>query len=471
VVLALPSEAAAANSLDLGTAATYSILAGSTVTNTGLTDVAGDVGVSPGPAITGFPPGVAHGVVHAGDLQAAQAQVDLGAAYNGAASRGGATAVGAALTSATLTPGVYNAAAALDLSGVLTLDALGDADAEFVFQIGTALTTASATQIVTVNGAQACHVYWQVGSSATLGTATSFLGSIMAMQSITLTTGAALEGRALARVAAVTLDTNAITEPDCAASPTVTATVTETVTAAPAAEAVTAPPETETVTQTVTAPPVTETVTQTVSAAPVTVTDTVTGAPVTQTVTAPPATETVTQTVTAPPVTETVTQTVSAAPVTVTDTVTGAPITETVAAPPGTEPGEISVASIAEGGSADTPSGSTTEPSAVPSATSAGSITSASGVQPAGESSSVSTFRGSALNSASADPTDAVPNSASSSHSDALATTGVSPKLRLLLGLGSLLPILGTGLLLAARRSRFRTSVSSLNPPRPHSHR
>ena len=194
----------------LGTAETYAVLAGSTVTSTGDTTVDGDLGVSPGSAVTGFPPGIlSNGVFHVADAPAIQAQVDLVAAYNDVAGRGVDATLAAGLGGTTLTPGVYDSAdTTFGITGTLTLDAQGDANAVFIFQAGSTLTTASGSDVVLINGAQAGNVFWQVGSSATLGTDSTFAGSILALTSITLTTGANVEGRVLARNGAVTMDSN-----------------------------------------------------------------------------------------------------------------------------------------------------------------------------------------------------------------------------------------------------------------------
>ncbi|HVF52277.1 MAG TPA: ice-binding family protein [Actinomycetota bacterium] len=204
----------------LGTADSFAVLAGTTVTNTGPTVVTGDLGVSPGNAVTGFPPGVVQsGTIHAGDAVAAQAQQDLAAAYNDAAGRACNTVLtGQDLGGLTLTQGVYCFASTAQLTGTLTLDAQGNPDAVFIFQIGSALTTASGSRINLINGAQACNVFWQVGSSATLGTTTQFAGTIMALTSITANTDANILGRALARNGATTLDSNDITRQSCAAA-------------------------------------------------------------------------------------------------------------------------------------------------------------------------------------------------------------------------------------------------------------
>ncbi len=202
----------------LGTAQHFAVLAGSAVTNTGPTVITGNLGVWPGTAITGFPPGlVTGGTIHAADATAMQAQSDVTTAYNTLASMAiTADMTGQDLGGLTLTPGVYFFSTSAQLTGTLTLNTLGNPQSVFVFQVGTTLTTASNSVVTTINGSDDCNVYWQVGSSATLGTGTSFQGNILALASITLTTGANIpHGRALARNGAVTLD-NVNIVPGCA---------------------------------------------------------------------------------------------------------------------------------------------------------------------------------------------------------------------------------------------------------------
>ena len=206
-----PGSVFAATSPSLGTALNFTVLAGSTVTNTGPTVVTGNLGLDPGSAVTGFPPGIVTGVKHVSDAVALQAKNDLVTAYTEAANAPTTSDLtGLDLGGMNLTPGVYKFDSSAQLTGPLTLSGNG----VFIFQISSTLTTASNSTVLLTNGAQACAVYWQVGSSATLGSATHFQGNLMALTSITLTTGAnILTGRALARNGALTLDSNQITPP------------------------------------------------------------------------------------------------------------------------------------------------------------------------------------------------------------------------------------------------------------------
>jgi hypothetical protein len=201
----------------LGSAATFEALAGSTVTNTGPTIITGgDLGLSPGSAVTGFPPGTLTppSVMHVTDPIAAQAELDLTTAYIYTAGLPGGAVLPADLSGLTFAPGLYKNSSTVMLSaGNVTLDAQGDANAVFIFQISSTLTTLGSTQVVLSGAAQAKNVFWQVGSSATLGTNSIFEGTIMSLQSITLDTGATLTGRVLARTGAVTMDSNIITAP------------------------------------------------------------------------------------------------------------------------------------------------------------------------------------------------------------------------------------------------------------------
>ncbi|MDL2334654.1 MAG: ice-binding family protein [Chloroflexota bacterium] len=216
---AVTGNVAASQAVGLGTADAFAVLGGSTVTNTGPSVVNGDLGVSPGSAVTGFPPGNVNGTIHAADAAAAQAQADLTAAYNNVAGQAcDSDLTGQDLGGLTLTAGVYCFSSSAGLTGTLKLNAQGVSAARFIFQIGSTLTTASSSSVRLINGARPCNVFWQVGASATLGTTTSFIGNIMALTSITMTTGATLKGRALARNGAVTLDTNVITKATCDAN-------------------------------------------------------------------------------------------------------------------------------------------------------------------------------------------------------------------------------------------------------------
>jgi hypothetical protein len=219
LAIVLPASAQAAT-VGLGTADSAAVLAGSTVTNTGPSVISGDVGVYPGTVVSGFPPGlVLGGTIHAADGVAMKAKADLTTAYDDAAGRSSGDTISADLAGSTLTPGVYTSATSLGLSGDLTLDAQGDPDAVFVFQAGSTLTAGSGSRVLVVNGAQSCNVFWQVGSSATIGSDSAFAGNILALTSISLTTGATLNGRALARNGAVTLDSNLVTKATCATPP------------------------------------------------------------------------------------------------------------------------------------------------------------------------------------------------------------------------------------------------------------
>lgn len=209
---AAPVSSSWAQAPSLGTAGSFAVLAGSTVTNTGPTVIDGDVGVSPGSAVTGFPPGIVNGVIHAADAVASQAQLDNLTAYNTLAGRPIASNLtGQDLGGKTLIAGVYGFNTSAQLTGQLILDGQGNPNSVFIINIGSTLTTASGSSILLINGAQGGNVFFRVGSSATLGTATSFTGDILALTSITLNTGATLIcGAAFAQNGAVTLDTNTI---------------------------------------------------------------------------------------------------------------------------------------------------------------------------------------------------------------------------------------------------------------------
>jgi hypothetical protein len=198
--------------ITLGTAETFAVLGASTVTNTGATQIRGNLGVSPGTAVVGFPPGIMEvGTIHAGDAFAARAQADLTTAYNTAAALPCKfNLTGHDLGGLTLTPAVYCFDTSAQLTGALVLDFTHGSKSGFVFQIGSTLTTASNSTVSLANCTKDCYIIWQVGSSATLGTSTKFSGDIMAKASITLTTGVNMCGRALAETGAVTMDADIV---------------------------------------------------------------------------------------------------------------------------------------------------------------------------------------------------------------------------------------------------------------------
>ncbi len=209
----IPVQTTSHGTVALSGASGLAVLAGSGITSTGATVITGDIGLSPGTSVGGFPPGVLNGVLHINDEIANQAKVALTAAYNDAAGRTSTDIVTLSgnIGGLTLTPGLYKSTSSLAISsGDLTLDAKGNADAVFIIQIATTLTTTSGRKVILSGGAQASHIFWQVGSSATFGTTSVFKGTVMAMQSITLNTGATLNGKVLARTGAVTMAGNTI---------------------------------------------------------------------------------------------------------------------------------------------------------------------------------------------------------------------------------------------------------------------
>jgi len=222
--LAVVPAASQAAAVQLGTVSPFVVLGGATVTNTGPSVLNGDLGVAPGTALVGFGlPAVVNGATHDNDGVAQQAQADLATAYDVAAGQPVAPAddlTGTDLGNRTLTAGAYRFTSSAQLTGALTLDAQGDPNAQFVFEIASALTTASASSVVLVNGASPCNVFWQVGSSATLGTTTAFQGSLMALTSISLDDGATVTGRMLARNGQVSLIDNVLGAPQCAVGST-----------------------------------------------------------------------------------------------------------------------------------------------------------------------------------------------------------------------------------------------------------
>lgn len=233
------SADAAQAPVGLGTADNFAVLSGQGITNTGPTTVNGDLGTSPNPAVTGAGLTV-NGSIHAADAVASQAQADTTIAYNDAAGRTPVSTVATELGGQILTAGVYNSAAGtFGITGTLTFDAQGDPNAVFILQAGSTLITASNSTVALVNDASACNVFWQVGSSATLGTNSTFRGTILALESITVTTGVTIDGRALARNGAVTLDTDTITRATCTTPKTTGITVTSSASPSDSGESVT----------------------------------------------------------------------------------------------------------------------------------------------------------------------------------------------------------------------------------------
>lgn len=212
----------------LGSASSFVVLAGAGTTNTGVTTLGGDIGTSPTPAMTGMgvngtdPDRVVFtgdGVNHANDGVTQGAKHALLTAYGNAKQQQSDATVSADLGGQRLTRGVYTSGSTMGLTGPLTLDAEGDPDAVFVFQVGSSLTTASSSSVVLVGEAQACNVFWQVEEDASLGTTSSFVGNLMVENSITLGTGATVRGRVLASNGSVTMDTNTITRANCSTTP------------------------------------------------------------------------------------------------------------------------------------------------------------------------------------------------------------------------------------------------------------
>lgn len=219
-VFAAVPIAAQASAVNLATVQPFVVLGGSTVTNTGPSVLNGALGVSPGTSLVGFGfPAVVNGATHANDGVAAQAKADLVTAYDVAAGQPVPPAnnlTGTDLGSRTLTAGAYGFSSSAQLTGALTLDAQGDPNAQFVFEIGSTLTTASASSVILVNGASPCNVYWQIASSATLGSGTAFVGNVMALASISLNDAASVRGRLLARNGQISLINNVLDNGGCA---------------------------------------------------------------------------------------------------------------------------------------------------------------------------------------------------------------------------------------------------------------
>jgi ice-binding like protein len=222
-LLGLAGSAQAQSPVPLGAADPFAVLAGTTVSNSGATVVGGDLGVSPGTSVTGFPPGMVNGTIHAGDATAAQAQADLATAYDNAAGQAVTAIIPAELGGTTLPPGVYESdTGAFVIDGMLTLDGQGDGNAVFIFKAATTLGTGAGSQIALIKSAQSCNVFWQVGGSASLGPGSGFRGNVLALNDITSGSGASVDGRLLSRSGPVALDTDSITAARCdAAKPVV----------------------------------------------------------------------------------------------------------------------------------------------------------------------------------------------------------------------------------------------------------
>jgi hypothetical protein len=217
-IVRLDSQACPAYNADrlyvaLKTSDTFAVLGASTVTSAGLTVLNGDLGLSPGTSITGFPPGIVNGSIDAGNPVAAQAQMDMTGAYNHIVAMKNPTLLPADIGGTTIVPGLYNAPVTLGITGTVTLDGQNHADSYFVFQIPSTLTTSVNSSVTLTNKANACNIFWQVGSSATLDTASVFNGSILAAASISVGTGSAVTGRLMAGSGAVTLLDDAVSTP------------------------------------------------------------------------------------------------------------------------------------------------------------------------------------------------------------------------------------------------------------------
>lgn len=212
----IPIQSTVQASIPLLGLSNFTVIAGASVTNTGGTVITGDLGLSPGTSIGGFPPGILNGTLHINTAIANQAKLDLVTAFNDAAARtaGDMVTLSGNIGGLTLTPGLYKSTSTLAISsGDVTFDALGNADAVFIIQIASTFTTTPGRKVILAGGAQAKNIYWQVASSATFGTTTVMKGTVMAQESITFDTGATLQGRALARTGSVTMDANTMVLP------------------------------------------------------------------------------------------------------------------------------------------------------------------------------------------------------------------------------------------------------------------
>src|SRR5665811_417015 len=267
IMLVVPAAAMAAQPpVELGTTSSFAVLAGSTITNTGPTtingDAGGDVGLYPGTSFTEPSSVTLTGTVHLADDVARVAKDDLVAAYNDAAGRTPVSRIPTELGGSTLLPGVYDSASGtFQITGTRTLDAQGDPDAVVVFKTASTLITASDSNVSLLNGARFCRVFWQVGSSATLGVNSHFVGHIFALTSITANTGATVQGQLLARNGAVTLDTNTITNGPCPTIATTTTSSSSTTSTVPGSSTTTTTTTTSSTTTTTSTPTPTTTTT------------------------------------------------------------------------------------------------------------------------------------------------------------------------------------------------------------------
>lgn len=207
----IPKQKVKMSSVTLGQAAGFAVLTGSAITSTGETTITGNLGLSPGTSIEGFPPGIVNGTVHINDLVANQAKLDLTTAYNDAAGRTSKDLVSldGNIGGLTLTPGLYKSTSSLEISsGDVTFDAEGEPDAIFIIQIASSFTTTSGRKVILSGGAKASNIFWQVSSSASFGTTSVIKGTVMVLESITFDTEATLDGRALARTGSITMEGN-----------------------------------------------------------------------------------------------------------------------------------------------------------------------------------------------------------------------------------------------------------------------
>lgn len=241
VAMTLGHSAAAVEApVNLGTASSYSVLAHSTVTNTNVTNLSGDLGLNPGTSVADTGSLIVGGATNIANAPALQAKNDLDAAYTEAAGRSYLSLSGVELASQTITPGAWESGGVLANSGNLTLDAQNDPNAVFIFKSTATLVTGTGSTMTLINGADACNVFWVVPSSATLGTSSTFVGTIMAYADVAVLNSVTVQGRAMARTGQVTLDNDTFTSIPCSTS-TPSATASESATSAPVVTEVAAP--------------------------------------------------------------------------------------------------------------------------------------------------------------------------------------------------------------------------------------